>query len=252
MRVLALALLAGLAASAAAQGPELTESDSPDVFGKALVATWVRPAYPPDLVQAKREGIVVVRFTVDAHGRVAQARVLRAFAPSAAQPALEAVEQWQFRAAVFAGRPVACCMDVRVFFRLKNLKEKQRPLSPPPAETPEPSPGKEPEALDRADPSYPPGLAARFAGARISVEMKIDDRGRVVAAKVLEAPDPALIPGALAAVRRWVFAPARQGDLPIACFHQSVIFLESAGPAVPLPREKPDLPDMVSRGEVRP
>jgi TonB family protein len=247
--VLALALLAAVATAAAtAEGPELTESDSVDIFGKALVATWVRPAYPPDLVKAQREGIVVIRFVVDARGRVTRARVLRAFAPSAAQPALDAVEQWQFRAALFAGKPVASCMDVRVFFRLKNLKEKRAPLIPPPAETPESSPRKEPEALDRADPSYAPELAARFAGARISVEMKIDDRGRVVAAKVLDAPDPALIPGALAAVRSWAFAPARQGDLAVACFHQSVIFLESAGSAVPLPPpDKPNIPDVAPR-----
>jgi len=126
---------------------------------------------------------------------------------------------------------------VSVYFLLRNLNEKGPPMISA-REIPRGATHREEEILSRSDADYDPEILAQFPGAQIVVRMEIDDQGHVTSAKVIHAPDPVLIPAAVAAVRTWTFVPAMQGDLPVASVHQSVIVLPSdrdnSAPVVPI------------------
>ncbi len=75
-----------------------------------------------------------------------------------------------------------------------------------------------PEVVERIRPVYPE--MARLAELEGTVVLKvgIDERGRVREALVLESV-PGLDEAALEAVRRWVFRPARQRDVPVPVWY---------------------------------
>lgn len=73
------------------------------------------PVYPPGMKTA--EGVVILIFIVDANGRVTNARVEKASHPQFERPALDAVRQWRFEAAVKGGQRVACKMRVPIRFQ---------------------------------------------------------------------------------------------------------------------------------------
>lgn len=222
--------LGGAAIAGAADGFNLGEFDQEGLTFGATIAAWTRPAYPAELVARQSEGEVKVRMWVDREGRVGKGWVVETFDPLASVAALQAIQAWHFRPALFDGRPVACCMEAPVLFRLKNLAKKKKAHRPVPslAELPHGVRTEDPVAVDRGDPPFAPDLLARFSGEHIDVEVEVDDQGAVVAGQVLQAPDPAFIGPTLAAMKRWKFEPARQDGLPVPCFHLSTIVLESA------------------------
>lgn len=97
-------------------GHELEEVDQ-----APLLVHQVKPPYP---LRARREGVegfVVVRFLVDASGRVREARVVRADPPGFFEKAaLGAVRRWRFVPGKVAGRPVDTWVVVRIRFQLER------------------------------------------------------------------------------------------------------------------------------------
>ncbi len=75
------------------------------------------PAYPASLRSKKIEGVVSVRFIVEASGKVASPRVEKSTDPAFERPALEAVKQWKFEPAIKGGKRVACQMRVPIRFQ---------------------------------------------------------------------------------------------------------------------------------------
>jgi protein TonB len=78
----------------------------------------VPPAYPEMARKAHVEGLVIVEATIDEHGRVRDARVLRGV-PMLDEAALEAVRQWVYMPTLLNGVPRAVIMTVTVRFSLK-------------------------------------------------------------------------------------------------------------------------------------
>lgn len=79
----------------------------------------VAATYPAEMRARKAEGVVTVIFVVDDTGRVTNPRVEKASHPEFEKPALEAVRQWKFEAAIKAGRRVSCRMRVPFRFTPK-------------------------------------------------------------------------------------------------------------------------------------
>jgi protein TonB len=75
----------------------------------------VRPEYPAIAKQARVSGIVIAEITIDAEGRVSDARVIRSI-PLLDQAALDAVRQWEFTPTLLNGAPVPIIMTVTVNF----------------------------------------------------------------------------------------------------------------------------------------
>ena len=79
----------------------------------------VAPLYPELAQRAGLEAQVVVECTIDAHGRIADARVQSGH-PLFDAAALEAVRQWIYTPTRVGGVPVAVLMTVTVGFRLRR------------------------------------------------------------------------------------------------------------------------------------
>jgi protein TonB len=78
----------------------------------------VPPLYPEQALAAKVQGVVLVEVSIDASGRVADARVLRSI-PLLDQAALDAVRQWEFEPTHVNGAPVPIVATVTVNFSVQ-------------------------------------------------------------------------------------------------------------------------------------
>jgi len=75
-----------------------------------------------------------------------------------------------------------------------------------------------PELLRAVEPKYPDRAREAEAEGDVLVEVIIDENGRVVSAKVIESDTiGALENAAVEAAYKFLFKPARQGDVPVKC-----------------------------------
>jgi TonB family protein len=107
-----------------------------------------------------------------------------------------------------------------------------------------------PRLLTFVEAPYPE--AAKAAGRETSVELEIaiDERGAVTTATVLRAAGDGFDEAALAAARRFVFAPARRGDvaIPARIRYRYVFALDKAPPPARARRSPPDAREPAPRG----
>jgi len=78
----------------------------------------VTPAYPAIARSAHVEGVVIIEATIDEHGNVIRAQVLRSI-PLLDDAALQAVRQWKFSPTTLNGIAVPIVMTVTVNFTLQ-------------------------------------------------------------------------------------------------------------------------------------
>ena len=75
-----------------------------------------------------------------------------------------------------------------------------------------------PEVLRAVEPRYPDRAMEAEAEGEVLVEVIIDENGRVVSAKVIDSDTiDVLENAALEAAYKFLFKPARQGDVPVKC-----------------------------------
>jgi TonB family protein len=79
----------------------------------------VRPMYPPDAQAANIQGVVIIEATINADGRVSDAKILRSI-PMLDDAALAAVREWEFTPTYLNGAAVPVIMTVTVNFTLQN------------------------------------------------------------------------------------------------------------------------------------
>lgn len=77
----------------------------------------VNPVYPPDALQARLQGVVVLECTIDTAGKVTEVRTLRGV-PLLTEAAVAAVKQWEYTPTLLNGVPVPVIMTVTVNFKL--------------------------------------------------------------------------------------------------------------------------------------
>ena len=78
----------------------------------------VNPAYPPDAMQQKVQGVVILEARIEPDGTVSRTRVLRSI-PMLDDAAKEAVGQWMFTPTLLNGQAIPLVMTVTVNFTLK-------------------------------------------------------------------------------------------------------------------------------------
>ena len=78
----------------------------------------VKPVYPAIAQSARVQGMVIIEATIDALGRVQDAKILRSI-PLLDAVALDAVRQWTFTRPTLNGKPQAVIMTVTVNFTLQ-------------------------------------------------------------------------------------------------------------------------------------
>lgn len=74
--------------------------------------------YTPEARQARLQGAVLIRLTVDEHGVPRSLKVVRGLGMGLDEKAIEAVSAWRFRPGTRAGEPAPAIAQVEVHFRL--------------------------------------------------------------------------------------------------------------------------------------
>lgn len=77
----------------------------------------VNPVYPPEAIQARVQGVVVLECTISPTGQVVKTRVLRSI-PLLSEAAVAAVRQWEYTPTLLNGVAVPVIMTVTVNFKL--------------------------------------------------------------------------------------------------------------------------------------
>ena len=77
----------------------------------------VSPVYPPEAIQARVQGVVVLECTISPTGQVVKTRVLRSI-PLLSEAAVAAVRQWEYTPTLLNGVAVPVIMTVTVNFKL--------------------------------------------------------------------------------------------------------------------------------------
>ena len=78
----------------------------------------VNPAYPPDAMEQKVQGVVILEARIEPDGTVSRTRVLRSI-PMLDDAAKEAVGQWTFTPTLLNGQAIPLVMVVTVNFTLR-------------------------------------------------------------------------------------------------------------------------------------
>ena len=83
-----------------------------------IVLKRVSPPYPPLAVKTHMNGFVIVECIIDRTGAIRDAKVVKSSSAMFEQPALDAVQQWQFAPGTLHGKPVDTIFDLTVTFTI--------------------------------------------------------------------------------------------------------------------------------------
>jgi len=105
--------------------PSNTPPQPPDVVyhvGEGVkapvVIRRVSPLYPALAMKIRKSGFAIVECTIDKTGRIRDAHIVGSNFVPFEQPALEAVQQWQFAPGTKDGQPVDVQFELRVIFQI--------------------------------------------------------------------------------------------------------------------------------------
>ncbi len=162
----------------------------------------VNPVYPEEALRQKIEGKVVIEATTDEKGNVVAAKVLPAKNPQPLleEAALAAVKQWKYEPFLIDGKAKGMIFTVTMNFALNKEKKAALILG---------DSKRRPKILKKVNPVYPEEAVRQKIEGKVLIGATCDEKGDVVAAKVLPAenPQPLLEEAALAAVRQWKYEP---------------------------------------------
>ena len=87
---------------------------------EAVRTKYVEPVYPESLLKTERQGNVLLAGRIDVKGQIGDLHVVAASSKDLVQPAIDAVQQWHFRAATKNGMAIAIFANVGVRFRIQG------------------------------------------------------------------------------------------------------------------------------------
>jgi len=211
-----------------AAGSALTAEKTEDLkvdMALPICLSWVPPVYPKEAADKKLEGQAQVRFIIDETGAVTTARAVHSTNKIFDEAAVRAVRQWRFEPAMEEGRKVSKSMDVMVPFERADLKRRPETAVPPAriVQTLTYSPYIRAKKEKGDDPDYPDSLLPRHLPGEVDLEFTVTREGRAQGIKILWATHADFIRPALAAVDRWTFRPAQQGDLTMEATLQAAL-----------------------------
>ncbi len=218
---LLLAIVLLLGASVAQSTHELSQEEA-----VALLTTRVAPVYPALARQARIQGDVVVRLTIDEGGVPTDIRLVSGH-PLLSPTALDAVKQWRFRPYQMDEKAVEADTQITVRFRLGPTEEQRSEARRTEwVKAYEQRTGERVfTADDEIDPvrilqrravKIPRGVSASAAKDGVGVWCIVDAAGNVGDVLVASRGEVLLDAAAMEAVRKWHFTPARERGLPVA------------------------------------
>jgi TonB family protein len=171
----------------------------------ALVLAQPSPEYPAVARVNYLEGLVQIAITVNNHGNVSDAHVLKGN-PVLATAALKAVSRWVYRPLATAAGPAGFNTTVRLKFSIHHPGVQ---LSPQQAERDFDRQVKPPQIV-------PPAHGMQTDGV-VRMRLLVNDQGQVVDTDATRL-DTAQSKAVSENLRGWTFHPAHWGTLPIASY----------------------------------
>ncbi len=156
----------------------------------------VAPVYPPEAIEKRIEGTIVVEATTDEGGKVKALRVVDSPDALLSEAALAALRQWEYEPFVVDGKPCPVSFTVTVTFALNKKKEPERIATL-----------LKPQILKKTPPVYPEAAFKAGVEGPVVLEATIDESGSVTDARVLESGNADLSKAAIEAVRQWKYRP---------------------------------------------
>lgn len=192
----------------------------------------VEPVYPPLARQARIQGTVVLKVTVNKAGEVRATEVISGH-PMLVPSALEAVKQWRYTPYMQDGEPVEVTTTIEVHFQIadkppaSSLAEAHpdNSVTPTPpgvivgavdtATTPLPAPPQRVRVssgvaagllVSKVPPHYPDDAREARVQGTMLLKVNIDKEGNVYRTELISG-QPLLAPAAIEAVRHWKYKP---------------------------------------------
>jgi TonB family protein len=201
--------------------PELSQEEA-----VALLTTRVAPVYPALARQARIQGDVVVRLTINEGGVPTDIRLVRGH-PLLSPAALDAVRQWRFRPYEVEEKSVEADTQITVRFRLGRTEEERAVTRRTEwVKAFEQRTGEHVftadddidgvRILQRRAVKIRGGVSARPAKSGVEIWCIVDASGNVGDVRVTSPGEALMDAAAVEAVRKWRFAPARDRGLPVA------------------------------------
>ena len=82
----------------------------------------VDPVYPPEALEKKLGGLVVIEATLNSSGKVVEAKIIEGSQPLLNNAALDAVKQWEYKPYKENGKALSVSFTVTVTFSLAEKK----------------------------------------------------------------------------------------------------------------------------------
>lgn len=204
MRVLfAPALLPALLAGSAIGAEPTAPAGAPASDGAAITTHHVSPKYPPQALEKRTDGCVLLSFALDAEGRASDFRVLDSQPKGVFDAAtLKVIDQWRFRPPARPGRYAQL-----VQFRLEGRAPVNvcQPLPTYAALNPDAPPlTRKVRVLETVMPRFK-GVPGAAEGGCVTVRFQVKYDGFVGDVTVLEARPEGMGPPAVEALKQWHF-----------------------------------------------
>jgi len=211
--------------------PKFTKYDTPPKLVKRVL-----PLYPESLKKSGIMGDVLLEFEVLSDGSIGEVEVKQSLMPGQDgldEEAIKAVKQWEFRPAVYKGKPVDCWVSYPVTFKINNNShlldnpDFKRPESTPAIQNSEPGTtsknviyDKNPEVLVRVEPEDL-NFCVRVPRGDYDVYLDVEvfytgDVGEVIVMKSLMNGPGGYDEAAIKAVKQWKFKPAEYKGKPVS------------------------------------
>jgi TonB family protein len=190
-----------------------------DIAPKASAV--VLPVYPYALLKEKKSGKVTARFLINAEGRVAAVKILEASSPEFGLALEAALEAHEFIPAMKGGKPTASVLKMEREFSPYGGLVSERDSGLLRLEKKHPEKILSGKILDaplkpifRRKPRFPSSVADRLDHGETTIEILIDEEGKVGLPRIVEATDPAFGYAAVQAIADWRFEPPMAAGKP--------------------------------------
>lgn len=237
-RVLIRLLLLAMAPASAFSGEAAADFVPPGIDQQVRVQFPVRA-----LNQGITNGEARLFVEVNREGKIGDVLAFAHSGADFAHAAVDAIKQWRFTPARFAGESVASINRINVLFEVNGVtthtkmpdqsderavpgeRFAYRPFALPELD-------RIPKAISQPSPVYPKDWIRQGKAGVVMVDYFIDEDGRTRFPRVVGHPDELLGASAVEAVRRWQFEPpSRQGQRVLAQVRQEILFQSEAAKA---------------------
>lgn len=180
----------------------------------------VQPVYPDEAKKKGLQGIVTVEAVLGKNGKVKAARAVGSPEPLLVQAALDAVKQWEYEPFVSAKGCQEVMFTATIRFLLGDGDKKAAGVAPTRLEA-----SQKPKLVKKVSPVYPEAALQEKLQGTVVIEIYINEKGQVRAARILETASPILNDAALKAVRQWEYEPfVKDGKAVPVAFTVTVTF----------------------------